>query len=104
VLVRQLRRALVYLLPDPLQYSLHSLRAGGAVAVPFLSREELKRHGSWASSAVKSNTEPSLDARLSVSTKIAKSILSMHCCNVCDIYFVECIFGTFLLHHFTWNL
>jgi len=40
---------------DPLQYSLHSLQAGGATSatpVPSVSREELKRHGRWATSAV----------------------------------------------------
>jgi len=42
VMARQLRRAFVFSVPDPLQYSLHSLRAGGATsaaAVPFVSRE-----------------------------------------------------------------
>jgi len=77
VMFRQLPRALVSLVPDLLQYSLHSLRAGGATsaaAVPSISRENLKRHGRWASSAVDGYIEPSLDARLSVSKKIANSM------------------------------
>jgi hypothetical protein len=77
VMVLQLRRALVSLVSDPLQYSLHSLRSGGATAaaaVPSVSREELKRHGRWASSAVDNYIEPSLEARLSISQKIADSL------------------------------
>ena len=76
-MVLQLRRALVSLVLDPLQYSLHSLRSGGATAaaaVSSVSREELKRHGRWASSAVDNYIEPSLDARLSISQKIADSL------------------------------
>jgi integrase len=74
VLVKQLRCALFSLVPDPLQYSLHSLRSGGATAaacVPSVSREELKRHGRWASSAVDNYIEPSLDFRLNITKKMA---------------------------------
>lgn len=74
VLVNQLRRALVPLVPDPSLYSLHSLRSGGATSaasVPSVSRDELKRHGRWASSAVDSYIEPTLDCRLNITKKIA---------------------------------
>jgi hypothetical protein len=74
VLVKQLRCTLFSLVPDPLQYTLHSLRSGGATAaacVPSVSREELKRHGRWASSAVDNYIEPSLDFRLNITKKMA---------------------------------
>ena len=77
VLVDQLRRALSSLVSDPLQYSLHSLRSGGATtAARFssVSRDELKRHGRWASSAVDSYIEPSLDFRLNITKKMATTI------------------------------
>ena len=43
VLVKQLRRALFSLVPDPLQYSLHSLRSGGATAAAFVPSESESR-------------------------------------------------------------
>jgi integrase len=71
VLVNQLRRALHSLVPDVCEYSLHSLRSGGATAAAGVPREELKRHGRWSSSAVDCYIEPSLDTRLSVTKKVA---------------------------------
>lgn len=74
VLVAQLRRALQDTGVEPGQFTLHSLRAGGATAaaaVSSVSREELKRHGRWASAAVDNYIEPSVNARLSVTRKMA---------------------------------
>lgn len=76
VMVNQLRRALFSIVPDPLQYSLHSLRSGGATSaasVPSVSRDEIKRHGRWTSSAVDSYIEPSLDSRLHITKNISNS-------------------------------
>jgi hypothetical protein len=36
-----------------------------------VTRDELKRHGRWASSAVDRYIEPTLDARLSITKKMA---------------------------------
>ena len=36
-----------------------------------LARDDLKRHGRWASSAVDRYIEPTLDARLSITKKMA---------------------------------
>lgn len=58
-MVSQLRSGLQSLATDPAKYSLHSLRSGGApsaAAVPSVTRDELKRHGRWASSVVCSRT------------------------------------------------
>ena len=74
VSLAQLRRGLVSLVSDPAQYSLHSLRSGGATsaaAVSSVTRDDLKRHGRWASSAVDRYIEPTLDARLSITKKMA---------------------------------
>jgi hypothetical protein len=73
VLVKQLRCALFPLVTDTSKYTLHSLRSGGASAaasVPSVTRDELKRHGRWVSSAVDNYIEPSLDCRLSITKKM----------------------------------
>ena len=74
VLSGQLRRALHGLVGDPARYSLHSFRAGGATtaaATAEVSRDELKRHGRWASAAVDSYIEPTLTARLNITRKMS---------------------------------
>jgi hypothetical protein len=70
-MVSQLRRALVSVVPKPAMFSLHSLRSGGATCAAAVSREELQRLDRWASAAVDSYIEPSLDSRLKITREIA---------------------------------
>ena len=78
VLAKQLRRLICRLRLPPSQYTLHSLRQGGATYCHSLGIpvEQIKSHGTWASDTVWTYINPTHTHRSVIPTAMAKAIQS----------------------------